>query len=90
MEKIESFNEVLRHLQDGDAVCTINNGKVTYYFYSHGKIFITSDTLNTSIPPKHFQQLYDKENFYLYTNEDEEIDLAKDEEYYSWKGKGVN
>ena len=90
MEKIEDFSEVLRYLQDGEAVCIVNRSKITYFFYSHNKIVVVSENFNTSITPKQFQQLYEKENFYLYKNNEEEIDLAKDDEYYSWKGKGVN
>lgn len=84
MEKIESFDKALQHLNEGCKIFLerenffIQSGKMIYQ-YKKGSRFHFSLSL--------FEELFINEKFYLCQEENIRIDESKDEEYYRYYRK---
>ena len=91
MEKIESFDFVLQYLKSRVTVCTIKGRQITTYRLSpSGTVTVNSGSARYSISFEDFTELFGSSQFYLHTGQPDGIDTDKDDEYYTWKHKGVN
>ena len=89
MEKIDYY-QARKHLQDSEAVATVSGSNVTYYFFSQDKIHVVGSQYRYKLTMKEFDELFRNETFYLYSADQQTVDELKDEDYYTWKSKGVN
>jgi len=87
MEKIESFQFVIDYLKQGEII--VNKDRASFH-YDNNKISVHNKNAHFLLSLDEFIELYRKDTFYLYTNNQESIDENKDTDYYSWKSKGVN
>lgn len=53
--------------------------------YINSKVVISSKYSTIRINPYEFEEVYKESKFYLIENEEEEVDISKDKEYYSWR-----
>lgn len=90
MADILAFREVVNYLKEKEIVYTISKGKITYYYLQDEVVNVKGVDCHYKIKLDDFINLFSKENFYLYTPKDEKINDEKDEQYYSWKNKGIN
>lgn len=84
MEKIESFREVVFHLKDLEVLTT---PKKDYFVYKNKKVYRYFNGSSFCLTLDDFKQLYSKETFYVYENDDVFIDNDKDEAYYRYYKK---
>ncbi len=87
MDKIETFKEVVQLLNDKEIVFTLNNNSVTYFRIVKDKIQVNATNVSYKISLDDLENLFFKENFYLYDLTEEIVSQEKDDEYYSWKRK---
>ena len=87
MQKIESFKMVIRYLKDREILLTADRQA---FWYDKGQITVNSPKARYHLSMDDFIELYQKETFYLYKNQEESIDTQKDEEYYRWKNTNAN
>lgn len=90
MNDILIFSEALRLLKEKEIIYTKTKGKITYYYLNDDKIIIKAISYHSTISIQDFIDLYKNEDFYLYLPKDENINIEKDEQYYSWKSKNAN
>ena len=89
-DNLLAFNEAVMYLKQNEIVYTISKGAITYFYQSSDKIKVKSVSAHYDISLDDFVSLFSKEQFYLYIPKDQQINLEKDNEYYSWKSKGIN
>lgn len=80
MEKVNSFNEVIQNLKDHVTLTT--KGKDTFYL-KDGFVTCKFNGSTFRITLDEFLELYKDTIFYYLENEQESVDLKKDEEYYA-------
>lgn len=82
MESIQTFNDVLTHLENNQIVMFLSP-LPTYCVAKNDTIELISNVSRFSISLIDFIDLYHQETFYLHTiNEEDDIDSEKDNEYY--------
>jgi len=89
MERIELFTDVLQYLKDGIVLC-IKNPKLTYLFLKDNEVIVKNSNSRYSIPLNQLKEMFGKETFYVYQDNQESVDTQKDEEYYAWKNQGFH
>lgn len=70
-------------------VFTITNKKPIYFALSSDKIVMQNESLKTFLKLEDFKKLFSTSTFYIYEPDvlENEIDISRDIEYYSWKHK---
>ncbi len=89
MDKL-TFTEALKHIKDSQAVYTLTNSRPAYFFFSNDQIRVISPNFRYNLSFEQFSELYQDETFYLYNNGEQVVDEQKDQDYYSWKARGIN
>ncbi len=86
MDNINSFNvkDALNILKNGGVVFTIIKNEPSFFKYENSLIFSFNNKSSFYISTDDFIELYVLNSFYLYEeNNEETIDIARDNEYYS-------
>lgn len=84
-EKLNS-REALRYLKAGYHLYTYKENKKEDFFFREEKIFLSDENKSLKINQYDFLSLYENSSFFLSDDENEEaVDMKKDEEYYSWR-----
>ena len=88
-EELYEFDvkKALGYLKENYVVSSIIDHKVNYFFYKQEMIVVVGPYLKTRISKEDFLKLYDNSIFSLVEEEQEHVDLKRDEEYYSWRNK---
>ena len=81
--EILSLN-ALDYLKSGYILYLIIDNTKFKFKYFKNKIYIVSNNISQIINEYMFKSLYKDSKFYLDDENIEEIDIKKDEEYYSW------
>ncbi len=81
---ILEINEAYLALKDGLILMDVNR---SYFKLSKDRINIKSDNASYSLEIKEFLNLYKDSKFVIVEDNQEGIDLKKDEEYYNFKHK---
>ena len=89
-DNLLAFNEAIMYLKQNEIIYTISKGAITYFYLSRDKITVKAISAHYDISLDDFVSLFSKEQFYLYIPKDQQINFEKDNEYYSWKSKGIN
>lgn len=84
LDKVLNINEALIALNEGYILKDITN---KLFKYKNKKILIKGDNLSCLLPLEEFKELYFDSKFVIFDDNEENIDLKKDEEYYSFKHK---
>lgn len=89
MNEFTEFNvsKALVYLKDGYVVSTIVETKKIYFVLKKDKIIVQSPLTKYSVSESDFIHIYEGLIFSLVQDEEESVDLKKDEEYYSWRNK---
>lgn len=91
MEKINSFDEVMIHLNEKEIVFLMEKGIPTFFAQiSSHRIRVNNDHVNYFISYQQMKELFENSTFYLYDKgsaNEENISEEKDREYYSWQHK---
>lgn len=89
MEKIQSFSLALEYLKQQEILVSFQKGNKNFYCMKKEKIQVQSKNASYVLTIEDFQELFEKEIFYLYEPETNgfEISKEKDEEYYGWYHK---
>lgn len=89
MKEYNNFNiyTALEYLKDNYIVVSFNNHMTSYFYKNNNKIVVTTSNLKLKISEKDFLESYKDNKFSLVEDNDLNIDLKKDEEYYFWKNK---
>ena len=89
MEKIQSFSLALEYLKQQEILVSFQKGNKVLYCMKKEKIQVQSKNAAYVLTIEDFQDLFEKEVFYLYEPNDSgfEISKEKDEEYYGWYHK---
>ena len=87
MENIKlNVNQALRYLKASYHLYTIIDKKEEDFFYLDETIFVKSELKSFKIKEYDFLSLYQDCTFYvLEENNEDTVDIKKDEEYYSWR-----
>ena len=78
--------EAIEYLKQGVTLLSYIDNKETYFSYKNYKIFIVNASSSFYLDTNEFLEIYFASIFYIYENDDEEIDTDRDSEYYSIKG----
>lgn len=84
MEKINSFNEVLLALKDGEILTT---NKIDRYILKKKKVYVYNNGTSFVLSLEDFKELYEKKTFFIFREEGTFIDNDKDEAYYRYYRK---
>jgi len=80
MEKCENFNQACAYLLQGQEIC---RGKNDIFFWDGKFIQERMNGNRYFFSWDNFLDLFSEEKFYVYREEDFEIDVLRDEEYYT-------
>jgi len=86
-ENIFGIEQALARLEDDYILSTVVDNKRSYVIKKAGKIVVGDGNSMFSLSLKEFSRLYREGKFSLVEDEEEVVDLKKDEEYYSWGKK---
>ncbi len=84
MEKLNSLNEVLLALKDGEILTT---NKIDRYLFKKKKVYVFNNGTSFVLTLDDFKELYEKKTFYIFKEEGALIDNDKDEAYYRYYRK---
>lgn len=79
-----TFTEAISFLKEGKIILFFSDKSKYLASLKRQKIFIMSKNLTYYLTFEDFEELYQDASFYLYEESDENIDIKKDEEYYSY------
>ncbi|MCR4698107.1 MAG: hypothetical protein K5762_01945 [Bacilli bacterium] len=87
MENLKlNVNQALKYLKASYHLYSIINKKEEDFFYLDDSILVKSELKSFKIKEYDFLSLYKECTFYLLEDNNEEtVDVKKDEEYYSWR-----
>ena len=84
MDEKVSVTIALSLLKSGYFLYSIIDGVKYEFRYMNNLIYISSDNIHIKVDEYKFLEVYENNQFQLIEN-NEEIDILKDEEYYSWR-----
>lgn len=88
MDKLKGIEEALQLLKDSEAVFFLTQNSPTFFTMRKDKILVKGAGSTYRIDEQQFIELFHQEDFYLYEPVLQEVvDLARDDEYYSWRHK---
>lgn len=77
--------KALLYLKANHKLYMIFKNEKIFVTYINLKVIISSNCSTIRINPYEFETVYKDAKFYLLDNEEEEVDITKDKEYYSWR-----
>mgnify|MGYP006903497510 CR=1 FL=1 len=81
-----NVRDALKYLKAGYHLYSVKGKKKEDYVYLNGKIFLSDENKSVQLGEYDFLSLYEDTSFFLSEDENEEVvDIKKDEEYYSWR-----
>lgn len=83
-DKIADFNLVLTLLKNGEILISFIKGKKTFFAMKKDKIFCQNNSSSYSLTVLDFTNLFHDASFFIFENNENFIDIKKDEEYYHW------
>jgi len=86
-ENIFGIEQAIAQLEDNYILSTVVDNKRSYIIKNDDKVVINDGNSMFSLSLKEFSKLYSEGKFSLVEDEEEVVDLKKDEEYYSWGKK---
>lgn len=82
--KTYTLTEVCSTIKDGNIFVTFFMNEQTYIYYQNNKIRVKNSKTSMSLSTEDFKEIFKNCRFFD-VEEDLDIDLIKDKEYYSWK-----
>ncbi|MDD4531966.1 MAG: hypothetical protein PHW22_00805 [Bacilli bacterium] len=86
-ENLFDIEQAIKYLEDTYVLRTSYNNHRSYIMKKKDKIVISDGNSLFSLSLKEFERLYHEAKFSLVEDDEEVVDLKKDEEYYSWGKK---
>jgi len=87
VEKLESFEAVIKQLKAGEIV-KIHKPQAVYFVMKGDSILAKNDQSQFVLSLDNFSALFSSAEFFRHERKDEgTIDKVKDDEYYQWKHK---
>lgn len=81
-----NIKEAIKYLKASYQLYAIIDKKEERFLFLNNSFIIKNDQKNIKLNEYEFSNLYKDTYFYLIENENEEtVDIKKDEEYYSWR-----
>lgn len=88
MERIESHDEALKLLKDGEILCILNDREAVFFAWRKERVLVKGSSSTYRLTESEWLNLFKDSDFLLYERAPEEtVNLQKDEEYYSWRHK---
>lgn len=88
MKQIESFSLALELMKEGSVLVTSVEGMPTYFGIRNNRIRVKNQMSGYYLSEEDFISLFHTKPFFEYEpNNEEEVSLEKDKEYYSWQHK---
>ena len=82
MVKIETWENALSLLKEGECLVSRSFGKeINYYYYRNGKICLRNKNLKAFMSLEELKEAFSKGKFYLFENE-EEIEIDQNDKYW--------
>ncbi len=85
MDNYLDINKALTYLKAGYHLYSLNDKEKVTFYLKNNTVIISSNNVNSKISVYDFKALYLNSHFYILENNEEEVDLLKDKEYYSWR-----
>ncbi|MBE6124467.1 MAG: hypothetical protein E7184_02915 [Erysipelotrichaceae bacterium] len=82
-----NINLAIEYLKEKVTLFTIIDKNKIYFKGNKEKVRVSNPNSAYTISYEEFKTLYNKQEFYIYTEESFEIDASRDEEYYKWNHK---
>lgn len=89
MEEIKQFDlkQAIKYMEETYVLATVVEDNLNYIVKKGDKIVVSNANSMFSLSMKEFVELYKDAKFSLVEEDEESVDLKKDEEYYSWGKK---
>lgn len=87
MQKINDLQEAYLCLKDKQLLVSVFGKRKSYFRLAKEVISVRNENLSCYISFEDFEELFAKQSFYLYEDEEEFVSIEKDKEYYAMKHK---
>ncbi len=88
---IKSIEEAYQKLKDGEILIAIINNQTTFFKRQKDSILVNDKQKLLKLSVDNFFEIFKNEVFTIYQEDEGQIDVLKDVQYYNWKHKwGIN
>lgn len=87
MQQIKDLQEAYLCLKEKQLLVSVFGKRKSYFKLSKEAISVRNENLSCYISFADFEDLFSKQSFYLYEDEEEFVSIEKDKEYYAMKHK---
>lgn len=84
---IKSIEEAYQKLKDGEILIAIINNQTTFFKRQKDSIFVNDKQKLLKLSVDNFFEIFKNEVFTIYQEDEGQIDVLKDVQYYNWKHK---
>ena len=86
-KKLFNVDQAIKYLDNTYVLASVADRHVSYFVKKGNRIVVSDENSRFTLSIEEFLALYSEAKFSLIEEEDELVDLKKDEEYYSWGKK---
>ena len=84
---IKSIEEAYQKLKDGEILIAIINNHTTFFKRQKDSILVNDKQKLLKLSVDNFFEIFKNEVFTIYQEDEGQIDVLKDVQYYNWKHK---
>lgn len=84
---IKSIEEAYQKLKDGEILIAIINNQITFFKRQKDSILVNDKQKLLKLSVDNFFEIFKNEVFTIYQEDEGQIDVLKDVQYYNWKHK---
>lgn len=84
---IKSIKEAYQKLKDGEILIAIINNQTTFFKRQKDSILVNDKQKLLKLSVDNFFEIFKNEVFTIYQEDEGQIDVLKDVQYYNWKHK---
>lgn len=84
---IKSIEEAYQKLKDGEILIAIINNQTTFFKRQKDSILVNDKQKLLKLNVDNFFEIFKNEVFTIYQEDEGQIDVLKDVQYYNWKHK---
>ncbi len=84
---IKSIEEAYQKLKDGEILIAIINNQTTFFKRQKDSILVNDKQKLLKLSVDNFFEIFKNEVFTIYQEDEGQIDVLKDVQYYNWKHK---
>lgn len=84
---IKSIEEAYQKLKDGEILIAIINNQTTFFKRQKDSILVNDKQKFLKLSVDNFFEIFKNEVFTIYQEDEGQIDVLKDVQYYNWKHK---